>query len=176
MPDQNAAPSTTSDPPDRKLSVLFVCLGNICRSPMAEGALRDRAAKAGLDLRVDSAGTADYHIGSAPDPRAIAAAASNGVDIAKLEARQLQRQDFCDFTHIFGLDRANMEGIRARAPNQSGAAIAMLMDAVPGESGESVIDPYHGDDEGFDACWDTISLAVDAIVQRLTKEGTAARF
>ncbi|MGB3807510.1 MAG: low molecular weight protein-tyrosine-phosphatase [Erythrobacter sp.] len=157
-------------------SVLFVCLGNICRSPMAEGAFRAAAEKAGLDVRVDSVGTADYHIGAPPDPRAIAAARSHGVDISGLEGRQLAASDFREFTHIFALDLANLEGIRSREPRHSTAQVAMLLDAVPGQRGEAIIDPYHGDDAGFEACWQSIDEAVEALVARFAKDGAAARF
>lgn len=166
MPDQNSI----------RPAILFVCLGNICRSPMAEGALRSAAAKAGLEIRIDSAGTADYHIGSAPDPRAIAAARTNGVDISGLKARQLAAEDFRNFTHIFGLDKANMEGIRARCPNNTMASVAMLLEALPGHDSEPVVDPYHGDDEGFEACWDIVAEAADALVERFMIEGVDARF
>lgn len=165
--------------PENKLSVLFVCLGNICRSPMAEGAFREAAAKAGLDahldMRIDSAGTADYHIGSPPDPRAIAAARAKGVDISGAQGRQLTASDFHEFTHIFALDTANLVGVRAREPRHGTAAVAMLLDAV-GRGGEPVPDPYYGDDEGFAECWEVVSEACDAMVERFLAEGNAARF
>lgn len=159
-----------------RASVLFVCLGNICRSPMAEGALRDAAAKAGLDIAVDSVGTAAYHVGEPPDPRAVATAARHGVDISGLRGRQLSAADFDRFTHIFAMDAANMAGIKARAPKHAPAKIAMLLDVLPGFVGESVADPYYGDDGGFEVCWREVSTAADAIVARLQKEGAGAEF
>ncbi len=148
-------------------SVLFVCLGNICRSPMAEGALRAAAERAGLDILIDSCGTASYHIGNSPDPRAIATAAKNGVDISHLSARQLTEEDFWNYTHIFALDTANLAGIRGRQPRGSSAEVAMLLDVIPGREGETVMDPYYGDDGGFDVTWDDVSAAADAIVSNL---------
>ncbi len=142
---------------------------------MAEGAFRDAAAKAGLDVHVDSAGTANYHIGSPPDPRAIAAANANGVDISGAQARQLADSDFRDFTYIFALDKANLAGIRARMPRQGSAPIAMLLSAV-GQPDEPVPDPYYGDDSDFDDCWATVSEAAEALVARMLSDGVNARF
>src|SRR6056297_910691 len=133
----------------RQISVLLVCLGNICRSPMAEGALREAAEKAGLEIRVDSAGTAAYHIGDPPDPRAVATAKAHGVNIASLRARQLSDADFETFTYIIALDRANMAGVKARAPRHGDFELSLLLDALEGHEGEPVPDPYYGDDEGF---------------------------
>lgn len=157
-------------------SVLFVCLGNICRSPIAEGAFREAALKAGLDIRVDSAGTASYHIGEPPDPRAIAVAQQHGVDISGLRGRQLSESDFHDFTHIFALDTANMAGIKARASRHGTASLALLLDVVEGKKGQPVPDPYYGDEKDFEECWATVSAAIDALVKRLKAQGAGALF
>ncbi|WP_299192264.1 low molecular weight protein-tyrosine-phosphatase [uncultured Erythrobacter sp.] len=159
-----------SNRPNPKIAVLFVCLGNICRSPMAEGAFRAAAAKAGLDARVDSVGTAAYHIGDNPDPRAIATARRHGVDISSAIGRQLSEEDFTQFTHIFALDKANLAGIRAREPRRSTAKIALLLEAVDGRQGEAVPDPYYGDDSGFEECWQTISEAIEAVIAQLCEQ------
>ncbi|MEM7779955.1 MAG: low molecular weight protein-tyrosine-phosphatase [Pseudomonadota bacterium] len=150
--------------------VLFVCLGNICRSPMAEGALRAAAKEAGLDITVDSVGTAAYHIGERPDPRAIATAASHSVDISGARGRQLSRADFDRFTYIFAMDASNLAGIEARAPNHATAEIGLLLDLVDGRQGEPVQDPYYGDDSGFEQCWQTIGEAIDVLVERLKSQ------
>ncbi|WP_034953800.1 arsenate reductase/protein-tyrosine-phosphatase family protein [Erythrobacter sp. Dej080120_24] len=159
-----------------KPAVLFVCLGNICRSPMAEGALKSAAAKIGLEVSVDSVGTANYHIGQAPDPRAIAVARAHGIDIGGVIGRQLTEMDFLDFTHIFALDTANMAGIKARAPRHGTARIALLLDSVEGREGESVPDPYYGDTEEFERCWKTIDEACHALARTLARDGVNARF
>lgn len=158
----------------RKISVLFVCLGNICRSPMAEGALRAAAERSGLDLEVDSAGTAGYHIGEGPDPRAIATARRHGVSISGAIGRKLEDSDFDRFTHIFALDTANLAAIRSRAPRHGSASLELLLDVLDHRKGESVPDPYYGDEEGFEECWNTIAEAVEALVVSLAQSDTAS--
>lgn len=153
------------------LGVLFVCLGNICRSPLAEGAFREAARQAGLECTADSAGTASYHIGSPPDDRAIAIARANGVDIAQFRGRQLGADDFYRFSHIFALDTANLAGIKAIAPRDALAETALLMDVVEGREGTPVKDPYYGDESDFADVWDEVALAADALVARLRVRG-----
>jgi len=150
-------------------AVLFVCLGNICRSPLAEAAFRKAADEAGLDVVIDSAGTGDWHIGEAPDRRAQATAWRHGVDISALRARQIGVPDFDRFSHIFALDRDNLEAIRALAPDTLAADIALLLDVVPGREGEGVADPYYGDDEGFEITWSDVSQAAAALVERFSR-------
>lgn len=157
-------------------SVLFVCLGNICRSPMAEGALRSAAEKAGLEIVIDSVGTANYHIGDNPDPRAIAIARANGVNISHLIGRQLTDGDFHTFTHIFALDKANIAGIKARMPRSSTAKVALLLDVIESSRGQSVPDPYYGDETEFEECWQMISEACNALVETFAREGVKAAF
>jgi len=160
---------------EHEIRVLFVCLGNICRSPMAEGAFRAAALERGLACQVDSAGTASYHLGHQPDQRAIAAAKRHGIDISGQAARQIERDDFFRFNHIIAHDRANLEGLRARAPRDATAQLAMLMDAVVGRKGEPVPDPYYSDAAAFDAAWQVITLGVEAWVERLLREGAHLR-
>jgi len=148
-------------------SVLFVCLGNICRSPLAEGAFRAAVAAAGLTIGIDSAGTGGWHIGDRPDPRAMAEAARHGVDISTLRARQIERADFTRFTHIFALDAANLADLRRLAPPDTSADMALLLDVVPGRAGQSVADPYYGGPEDFTASWAEVSAAAEALVTRL---------
>ena len=138
---------------------------------MAEGAFRRAAEKAGLRCTIDSAGTGAYHIGDAPDPRAIAIARTYGVEIGHLAARQITSPDFTKFTHIIALDRANLEGIKAHAPRNATAQICMLMDAVEGRKGEPVKDPYYGDETAFEATWADVELAAEAWVERLLADG-----
>ena len=134
-------------------AVLFVCLGNICRSPLAEAAFRREAERLGLDVEIDSAGTGSWHVGKAPDARARAVAKANGAPIDDLRARQIAPDDYHRLTHIFALDAENLAAIRAQAPAGGRAEIALLLDCVPGREGEAVADPYYGDAAEFEATW-----------------------
>ncbi|NJM51476.1 MAG: low molecular weight phosphotyrosine protein phosphatase [Sphingomonadales bacterium] len=150
-------------------SILFVCLGNICRSPLAEAAMRDAAVKAGLDLKIDSAGTGDWHIGHPPDRRAKAAALQyGGIDISGYKARQVRRSDFHEFDLICALDSHNLSDLRSMA-GANPARISLLLDHLPGWEGQSVADPYYGEDDDFAACWHQVKAASDSIAQQLVK-------
>lgn len=148
-------------------SVLFVCLGNICRSPLAEGALRQRAEEEGLELKIDSAGTGDWHVGCEPDRRAQAVAARHGIDISRIRSRQVRLRDFQDFDHIVAMDGDNLAALRQIAPPGTEGKLSLLLDHVPGRAGQSVADPYFGGAEGFDATWADLVLGIDGLVPRL---------
>ncbi len=149
-------------------SLLFICLGNICRSPLAEGALRHAARRQGLDLRLDSAGTGDWHVGQPPDPRAIAAARRNGVDISSLRARQVTADDFTRFDHLIALDRQNLADLRRLAPAGATARLSLLNDHVPGREGQGVADPYTGTDADFDQTWAEVTAATEGLLRVVT--------
>lgn len=153
----------TASPP----AILFVCLGNICRSPLAEAALRARAEGAGLVVTVDSAGTGDWHIGEPPDRRAQATARRHGIDITGYRGRQVGAADFRRFTHIFALDHANLANLRPLAPGDATARVGLLLDMVEGLEGQPVADPYYGGDEGFELTWQQVDAAAEAIVAML---------
>ena len=152
-------------------SVLFVCLGNICRSPLAEGALRAEADRLGLDLIVDSAGTGDWHSGEPPDERARRTALRHGVDIAALRARQVRPADFRRFTHIIALDHDNLANLRKLAPADATAELSLLLDHVEGRAGQAVIDPWFGDEAGFEATWAEVTAAARALAERFSRRG-----
>jgi protein-tyrosine phosphatase len=156
---------------DPRPSVLFVCLGNICRSPLAEAAFRRAASEAGLEIEIDSAGTGDWHVGRPPDLRAQATARAHGVEIGHYRARQIGEADYHRFTHIFALDEQNLADIRSRRPDGGQAAIALLLDLVEGREGEAVADPYFGDEAGFLVTWADVTAAADALVARLRRDG-----
>ncbi len=152
-----------------RFSILFVCLGNICRSPLAEAAFRKAAAEAGLEADADSAGTADYHVGTAPDPRSIAVAAKYGMDISGYRGRQLQTRDFTRFTHIFAMDHDNLAQIEARAPAEISARLGLLLDVVPDAAGKIVKDPYYSDDAAFEQTWADVERAAKSLVEQLSE-------
>jgi protein-tyrosine phosphatase len=156
-----------------RFRVLFVCLGNICRSPLAEAAFRAEAERIGLDAEADSAGTSDWHLGEPPDHRARDMARAKGVPIDHLRGRQLSRDDFTRFTHIMALDHQNLADIRAMAPANATARIGLLLDEVEGRAGEPVADPYFGEAEGFEITWSDVTLAAKALADRLARECTS---
>ena len=146
------------------MRILLVCLGNICRSPMAEGVLRHRALERGIVISTDSAGTGDYHVGEAPDRRAQAAMRMQGMDIGDLRARHFTRADFDRFDLLLAMDAENLRNIKALAPSAEHAAKAMLiMDHAPDHPLREVPDPYYGSDEGFHA----VFAQLDEACQRL---------
>lgn len=148
-------------------SVLFVCLGNICRSPLAEGALRAEAMRLGLELIVDSAGTGDWHAGEPPDERAQRTALRNGVDISALRARQVRPADFRRFTHVIALDHDNLSNLRKLAPSDATAELSLLLDHVDGRAGQAVTDPWFGDEAGFELTWTEVTAAAETLAARL---------
>ena len=152
-------------------AVLFVCLGNICRSPLAEGAFRAEARRLGLDVEVDSAGTGGWHVGRPPDPRALAAARRNGVDIGGCRARRVRPGDFARFSHVAALDTDNLSDLERMRPPGARAALSLLLDHA-GRAGESVADPYYGTDEGFDVTWADVSAGARGLA-RLLRDGGA---
>jgi protein-tyrosine phosphatase len=155
-------------------SILFVCLGNICRSPLAEGALRAEADRLGLDLIVDSAGTGNWHAGEPPDERARRTALRHGVDISALRARQVRTADFRRFTHIIALDHDNLAKLRKLAPADATAELSLLLDHVEGRAGQAVADPWFGDEAGFEVTWAEVTAATRNLAASL-RSGVGAR-
>lgn len=145
-------------------AILFLCLGNICRSPLAEGAARVAFQKAGLEAQLDSAGTGDWHIGRAPDERAQAEAKRRETDISDLRARQLQLSDFYDFDLILAADAQNMIDAEAIRPADATAKLMLMLDWVEDSPRTSVTDPYYGGPEGFAETWADVSAVADALV------------
>ena len=154
-----------------RASILFVCLGNICRSPLAEAAMRQALASRDLDLDVDSAGTGDWHVGEPPDPRAQAIARLHGADISGYRGRQVAAEDFMRFTHIVAMDADNLAGLKAMRPEAATAGLSLLLDYVEGRAGDSVADPYFGGDEGFAVTWADVTAGAKALLAALEREG-----
>lgn len=151
-------------------SILFVCLGNICRSPTAEAVFRQRAlGYPELDLHIDSAGTGDWHVGNSPDKRSQFIGAKRGYPMADLRARQVSPKDFEQFDYIFAMDRSNLEYLQAMAPNHFAGRLSLLLDASNTES-EEVPDPYYTEgDQGFHQVIDLIEEASDCLLVKLSK-------
>jgi protein-tyrosine phosphatase len=149
--------------------ILFVCLGNICRSPLAEAALRDRAERDGLSIIIDSAGTGDWHVGRAPDPRAIAEARTHGIAIDHYRARQVSAEDFMRFDHVIALDQQNLADLTAMRPANATARLSLLLDHVPGREGEGVFDPYYGDAAGFAETWADVCAGAKGITTMINQ-------
>lgn len=146
----------------------MVCMGNICRSPSAEGVLRARLAAAPeLTVEVDSAGTHDYHIGDPPDPRAIAHAGRRGVTIGSLRARQVAAEDFDRFDLILAMDRDNLSRLQARCPEGQAHKLKLLLDYAPRASLREVPDPYYSGAESFEQVLDLLELAADGLIDAL---------
>ena len=151
-------------------AILFVCLGNICRSPMAEGAVRHAADRAGVTgLHLDSAGTGSWHVGDPPDPRARETAARNGVDISTQRARQATADDFHRFDLIAAMDRSNLAALERLRPQHAHARLCLFLDYAGGSGLADVPDPYYGAEGGFDHVWSLVTHAADGLVAALAR-------
>ncbi len=155
--------------PSNAPRMLFVCLGNICRSPTAEAVFRARAIEAGLThVEADSAGMGDWHVGSPPDARAIRHAARRGYDLRTLRARQFTREDFSRFDRIYAMDTPVLEEIAAMRPRHYAGRLALFLDVAPHLGTRDVPDPYQMGPEGFERVLDLIEAATGALVRELS--------
>jgi protein-tyrosine phosphatase len=147
-----------------QVRILMVCLGNICRSPLAEGILNHLTDES---VFVDSAGTAGYHTGNPPDPRSVAVARKNDIDISRQRCRQFETSDFDDFDYIFAMDRENLQHLKRMARNEQDLRkLSLLLD--PQESGVSEVpDPYYGGADGFEVVFDMIRTACHRLSRQL---------
>jgi protein-tyrosine phosphatase len=168
----DAPESARPSAPTRPTRLLFVCLGNICRSPTAEGVMRSLVKSAGLADRVhvDSAGTGGWHIGSAPDARAAAAAAARGIALEG-RARQVRREDFSEFDLLLAMDRSNLQALQMLAGSQEERARVRLLrefDPAAAASGElDVPDPYYGSANGFEEVLDLVTAACGGLLAQV---------
>lgn len=150
------------------MKILMVCLGNICRSPLAEGIMK---AKLPADFVVDSAGTSGFHSGDAPDPRSIAVAQKYGIDISNQRSRQISVQDFEDFDKIYCMDKSNLSNVLALAENdEQRKKVSLLLAEADGESiFTEVPDPYYGGAKGFEKVFEMIDIACEEIAKKIVK-------
>lgn len=158
------------------MRILFVCLGNICRSPTAAAVLRAVAAREApeLSLEVDSAGTAGYHIGEPPDPRTRQAAARRGYDLTQLRARIVEPSDFEHFDLILAMDRENLLALQRRAPDTARERLRLFLEFGPSGVPEEVPDPYYGGPNGFEEVLDLIEAATRGLLTHLRQRARAA--
>lgn len=151
------------------MKILFVCLGNICRSPTAHGVMEKKLADAGIDhVQVDSAGTAAYHLGKAPDERTQQAARSLGYELSHLRARQASSDDFFEFDHIFAMDEQNLEDLKSIQPAGSTASLQLALAFTDSER-KAVPDPYYGGKDGFSDVLQLCEQLSDDIIKALVK-------
>jgi len=151
------------------MRILFVCMGNICRSPSAEGVFRHVLARRAPELQVeiDSAGTHDYHVGEAPDARALAAARRRGIDISRLRARRVATEDFERFDLILAMDEENLLELKRRAQASYHERIRLMMEYAPGVGRSAVPDPYYGGEQGFEDVLDLLEEAAGGLIDAL---------
>lgn len=148
-------------------TILFVCLGNICRSPTAKAMFDYKLSQAGIEMMSDSAGTIGYHIGNPPDARAIEHAERWGMDISGERARKVTLADFRRFDLIYAMDRSNLDDLLALAPPNATARIGLVMELAPDYGLDEVPDPYYGGSQGFDQVLDMLETAADRLVETL---------
>ena len=158
------------------MRILFVCLGNICRSPTAEAVVRALAARElpEVGLEVDSAGTAAYHVGEPPDPRKQAAAARRGYELKALRARVVEPRDFERFDLILAMDRENLEVLHRRAPEQARERVRLFLEFSPDSEPREVPDPYYGGANGFEEVLDLVEAAARGLLGYLRQRARAA--
>ncbi|MEM8914315.1 MAG: low molecular weight protein-tyrosine-phosphatase [Pseudomonadota bacterium] len=155
------------------MNVLFVCTGNICRSPTAEGVMIKQVREAGLadDLWIDSAGTMAYHIGEEPDPRAQSTAERRGYDLSRLQARLLEPHDFQNFDLILAMDKGHLRVMRRMMRDVPGtlgkAELKLFLDYAEGQKGQDVPDPYYGGRQDFETALDLIEMGVEGLIKDL---------
>ncbi len=149
------------------MKILMVCLGNICRSPLAYGLLRRKVSENSLKVEVDSAGTSAYHVGDAPDHRMAETAKNRGTDISFLRARQFEYNDFQAFDLIYVMDESNLKNVLALAQNEEDKMKVKLILNEISNSDAEVPDPYFGGQSGFEQVYDLLDEATDKIIEKM---------
>lgn len=166
------SPTSRTETNMKQTSILMVCMGNICRSPTAEGVLRRKAEAVGMmpQLHIDSAGTHDYHVGNPPDARAQKAALGRGYDLATLRGRQVSDQDFETFDYVLAMDRDNLTNLRQRCPEQHKHKVKLFLAFSSRFPNLNVPDPYYGGNKGFEQVLDMVEDAADGLLAAIRRE------
>jgi protein-tyrosine phosphatase len=156
----------------RQAKVLFVCTGNICRSPTAEGVFRHVVREAGImdKVMIESAGTHGYHVGEPPDPRSQRAAAGRGYDLSAQRARRVERKDFDEFDYVLAMDDENLESLRRLCPSQHAHKVRLFMEFGANVAAREVPDPYYGGGAGFERVLDLVESASKGLLAHLQKD------
>ncbi|WP_295392545.1 low molecular weight protein-tyrosine-phosphatase [uncultured Thiodictyon sp.] len=156
-----------------RVKVLFVCMGNICRSPTAHGVFRHLVREAGQEaaIQIDSAGTHAYHVGEPPDARATATARARGVDISDLRARRASSEDFLCYDYVLAMDQDNYHSLARICPPGMEPKLSLFMDFAPDLKCREVPDPYYGGSRGFDQVFDLVEAAARGLLDHLIREG-----
>jgi len=157
--------------PSPKVKILFVCMGNICRSPTAHGVFRNLVREAGIEplIEIDSAGTHGYHIGEPPDKRARQTALARGVDIGDLRARRAEPEDFDYYDLVLAMDQDNYHSLSRICPRGLERKLVLLMDFAPSLRRREVPDPYYGGPQGFDQVFDMVEAAAQGLLEDITR-------
>lgn len=152
-----------------KVRVLFICMGNICRSPTAQGVFERLVEQTGLHpyIEIDSAGTHAYHVGHAPDPRALAAAMRRGVDLSPQRARRVEKRDFEYYDYVLAMDRENIAHLEEICPPAQRHKLRLLLDFVPDVDSKEVPDPYYGGPAGFEHVLDLVERGAEGLLRHL---------
>ncbi len=158
--------------PQQKINVLFVCMGNICRSPTAQGVFEHLVEQQGLSDRIiiDSAGTHAYHVGEPPDQRAQAAALQRGVNLSSQRARRVQAEDFAHFDYVLAMDADNERDLLSQCPTEQRGKVRLLMRFAPEAQTLDVPDPYYGGTQGFERVLDLVEAAAQGVLQHIREQ------
>jgi protein-tyrosine phosphatase len=153
----------------KKISVLFCCMGNICRSPTAEAVFRAKVEEAGLaqHITIDSVGTHDYHVGNPPDQRTQRAAMQRGYDMSMLRGRQVEVADFSRFDYVLAMDNANMAILFRLCPKEQRERLGLFLDYAQNHRQREVPDPYYGGDDGFERVLDMVEDGAEGLLQHI---------
>ncbi len=155
---------------EERIRILFVCMGNICRSPSAEGLFINKVNTENSNdkFEIDSCGTHDYHLGHSPDSRTLEAAANRGIDLSNLRSRKIKYSDFEYFDLVLAMDKLNQENLMSHCPNEYRYKIKLMLDYLPGHPLDEVPDPYYGGNQGFEEVLDILEESIESLYEDIS--------